>query len=144
MPKIIDVIHTNKQIFIVLDELPNFVYERRGKFLEAEDSGFFNFYKFDLFGNNKAFGGRRFDIPLKDGSVEKAHGQWWDSVPNDYYGLLYNVGISTLDKLANCYVFHSGKIDKKILDEWLRENAPSKDYHKYNNIRNQKHTEITK
>ena len=46
--KIIDVIDRKHaygvQRFLVLNKMPDFVYERQGRYLIAEDSGFYNFY----------------------------------------------------------------------------------------------------
>ena len=136
MPNVIDIIlHKNKystQWFVVLDEDPVFIHERRGNFLIAEDSGFFNFYKYEKCGESwKAFAGRKFDIPMIDGSVEKAYGQWWNCVPDDYIGLLCSPGVRTVDGLAKCNVFCSCYADPEIINAWLAENEPSNNYNKY-------------
>ena len=80
MPKIIDVIITkNKQIFVIVDKKPKFLYERKGDLLVADDDGFYNTYYYERPNKySKAFGGREFGIQLKDGNVEHAFGQWWD------------------------------------------------------------------
>lgn len=135
--KILDVIvHRNKdysQLFVVTDRKPEYKYERKGKWLIAEDSGFFSFYKYDRPSRGfQAFAGRKFDIPMVDGTVEKAHGQWWDGVPKDYQGLLISPGVATLEELESCYVFYGGRCcDREILDAWLSENEPSNNYEKY-------------
>ena len=100
--EIIDIIdHTNKysvQRFVVLNRSPNFMYEREGKWLIAEDSGFFNFYYYDRpCPNWEAFAGRKFNIKMKDGSIEEAYGQWWDGVPEDYQGLVDHTAYGTPD-----------------------------------------------
>ena len=92
--RIIDMIdHRNKygtQQYLVLNREPVFLYERKCDWLIAEDCGFFDFYHYKRpSGSFYAFAGRKFDIPLKDGSVEKAYGQWWHGIPSDYNGLLY-------------------------------------------------------
>ena len=134
--KIIDVInHQNKhfmQQFLVLNHEPQYLYERKEIWLIGEDSGFFSFYKYDrpsvgFF----AFAGRKFDIPLKNGSIEKAYGQWWDATPDDYYGLIYETGYGTLDSLSKCNVFCSVRVDRLIVDKWLAENKPSNNYNRY-------------
>ena len=102
MPKIIDVIIHGKykQISVVLDSMPVFLYERKGNRLEAEDDGFYNSYGFETPSKRwKAFAGRKFDIPLKDGTVEKAFGQWWDVDPKDLREETVNVGIGTIEML---------------------------------------------
>ena len=134
MPKIIDVIIHGKykQISVVLDSMPVFLYDRTGNRLEAEDDGFYKSYGFETpLERWKAFGGSKFDIPIKDGTVEKAVGQWWDVEPKDPKEEIINVGIGTLERLKTCYVFMSGRISKKKLTDWLEKNNPSEDYHKY-------------
>ena len=137
MVKIIDIIkHKDKyggsRIIIVVDDPPSFKYERVGDLLVGEDSGFFNFYKHVKPSKHyQAFAGRKFDIPLKDGSIEKAHGQWWDHLPSDYYKLLYSVGVASIQQLNDCYVFRSMKVDREIVDDWLSKNDPSNNYYKY-------------
>lgn len=120
------------QRFIVTDRKPVFVYERKGIWLIAEDSGFFGFYKYDPPGHSwRAFGGREFDIPLKNGSIEKAYGQWWDYMPPDHNGLLIETGYGTPEELSKCNVFCSVRVDPLLIDKWLAKNEPSNNYHRY-------------
>lgn len=134
--KIIDIIdHKNQcstQRFLVVSRKPKFTYERRGDFLIGEDSGFFNFYAYDSPSLGiRAFAGSKFDIPMKDGSTIKANGQWWNAMPEDYYGLLNSSGVSTIAELSKCHVFCSGNIDPQLIEDWLKGNEPGNNYHKY-------------
>lgn len=134
--KIIDIInHKNKyatQRFMVLNRNPVYVYERKGKWLIAEDSGIFNFLFYEKpSGRFYAFAGRKFEIPMKDGSIESAFGQWWDGIPGDYEGLLYRIGCGTPENLSKCNVFCSSNIDPVIVDDWLSKNKPTNNYNKY-------------
>ena len=125
-----------KQTFLVVDRLPKFTYEKRcnGNVLMAEDSDFFSFYEYDKpSGRFYAFGGRKFKIPIKNGESIRAYGQWWDYYPEEYSELTYDVGINTIDRLNDCYVFNSALVDKELVDSWLEENEPSHDYYKYEN-----------
>lgn len=120
---------------LVVDRMPEFVFERRGaNWLIGHDSGFFQFYKYDRPGPGwKAFAGLKFDIRMADGSVEKAHGQWWDARPTDFYGLTHSLGVNTIENLEQCYVFRGGiHVDRELVDAWLAQNATSNNYHKYN------------
>lgn len=154
MTKIIDVIlHKNKhytQTFIVIDESPDIKYEREGEFLIGECDGFFSFYKYERPSRHaKAFSGRKFTIPMKDGSNIEADGQWWDEIPDDYneLGLLYSTGANTPEKLSSCNVFMGYKIDKQLIDDWLENNEPSNNYYKYDSKNKDtfmKHTIISK
>jgi len=141
MPNIVDVIiHSchgylegHKQIFVIIDKPVNFLYERKGKYLVASDDGFYSCYEYDRPSKNwEAFGGRKFDIPMKDGTIEKAFGQWWDgghsqNAPEK----IVSIGVGTIEELHKCYVFMGGHISKKKLDEWLSNHEPSTDYDKY-------------
>lgn len=136
MSNIIDIIvHSHKygsQVMVVLDEPLSFVYEREGDYLIAEDGGFFSFYGYSpptsCF---QAFGGRKFEIPMKDGSIIEATGEWWDCTPPNYDGRVYSWGVSSIDELNECYVFCSGYVDKTLADKWLAKNEPSNNYYKY-------------
>lgn len=118
-----------EQKYYIVDKMPSFLYERKGDFLIAEDSGFFNFYKFKspsrAFG---AFAGRKFDIKLKDGTTIEASGEWWDYVPPDYMGLVKNIGIGTIEELNKCNVFMSVYVDTELIKHTIN---PSNNYFKY-------------
>jgi len=143
--EIIDLIHhRNKdytQEFLVLNRWPVFLYEQVGRYLMAEDSGFFNFYGYDTSGMNgpsnwKAFGGRKIIIPLKDGTIIEAKGQWWDSAPRDWQQLTQPVGAGTPQMLARCNVFCGIYCDPFLISNWLEKpngskNIPSNNYNKY-------------
>jgi len=137
MPNIIDVIfHQNKyflQKFLILDTMPDLLYERHGSILFATDDGFFDCYGYEAPSrNSRAFGGREFDIRMKDGSTIKANGQWWSiGAAKHCPEPLVSVGISTLPLLEKCYVFSSGNVFKSKLNAWLAEHEPSTDYAKY-------------
>jgi hypothetical protein len=131
--KIIDIIHhKNKygtQVFHILNRMPELLYERDGRWLIGEDSGFFNFYFYERPGPTwKAFAGRKFDIPMKNGTIEHAHGQWWDKMHPEYIGLLTSVGISTPERLGKCNVFVAMWADTQIVRHTIN---PSNNYHKY-------------
>ncbi len=134
--EIIDIIdHQNKysvQRFIVVNREPNYLYERKGNWLLAEDSGLFSFYYYERPSKGfYAFAGREFNIPMINGSIKKAYGQWWDRVPSDYQGLIDHVGCGTPETLARCYVFSGCSIDSVIITIWLSKNEPSNNYYKY-------------
>lgn len=135
MPNIQEVIihRTNygEQHFLILDQMPNFLFERKNNFIFAEDDGFFECYS-EVIGTSGAFAGRKFDIPMKDGSVVWAKGQIWNAghSENAPYPIKY-VGISTLDRLHSCYVFQSGYVNVDKLNSHLAKNEPTYDYYKY-------------
>lgn len=137
MPQIIDAIKTTSELYgthfyLVLDKEPEFLYERRNQNLVASDDGFYSCYHYEQPKHSRAFAGREFDIPLKDGPVIKANGQWWDgghrkNAPEP----ITSIGYKTIEGLNRCYVFIAGHISTEKLNAWLNENEPSSDYHKY-------------
>jgi len=141
MPEIVDIIITHctgvhkgfKQVFVIIDKPLNFLYERRSDCLVANDDGFYSSYFYERPDVQwKAFGGRPFDIPMKDGTTEKAYGQWWDGRHSENAPEpIVQVGVATLDELLECYVFTSGYISKIKLENWLRKNVPTSDYYWY-------------
>ena len=102
--KVIALVKFNDGVALVLNRSPNILYERNCVFLFAKDGLFHNFYYYrrpDYY--SQAFAGRVFDIPMLDGSFERANGQWWDGCPRGYKG----IAIGTIEKLKKCYVFWS-------------------------------------
>lgn len=144
MPNIIDVIrHSTKfaggltQGFIVLDKMPEFIYERRGNCLVAADDGFYDCLHYDKPSKNwKAFAGREFDLKMKDGTIEHAYGQWWSGKHQENAPeLIISLGMNTIEELHKCYVFCSGHVSKAKYDAWLSCNTPSDNYYKYDKNR---------
>ena len=127
-----------KQTFVVIDRPLRFLYEHRYKTHEddclvASDDGWYDCLFYERPDKNwRAFSGREFDIPMKDGTVVKASGQWWDgrhqeNAPEP----IISVGVATIDQLNNCYAFSSGHVSKVKLEKWLSENAPCTVYDWY-------------
>lgn len=139
--EIVDMIdHRNAygtQHMLVLNRYPQCLFERHGSLLIGNDDCIFRFFKYEGVGVHdpshwKAFGGDEFDIPMADGSIERANGQWWDFIGKDYADLTYSYGMNTIEELHVCPVFMGGlHIDRKIVDEWREHNEPSNNYHKY-------------
>lgn len=140
IPKIIDVIVSDNtgQMFLILDRLPEYNYERHGDWLHAEDSGFYDQYVYKKPTKYcKAFAGREFDIKMKNGDVEKACGQWWSGVNKELIpGQVCHPAYSTIEELQHCYVFRGGvSVEKKLVTDWLGKHEPSTDYWKYDQRR---------
>lgn len=107
--KIEAVVKFNHGEGLVLNRNPNYVYRRVSPtLLLAEDGPFCSVYGFQApQGRFKAFAGRKFDIPLEDGTVEKAHGQWWDCGYTGKVQVIYKSKAS----LEECYVFAGALAD---------------------------------
>ena len=69
----------------------------------------------------QAFGGRRFDIHLIDGSIEHCYGQWWDGIGNNCMNIIgdeiVNIVAENIDNLKNCYVFRGYQGIKKNIEK---------------------------
>ncbi len=136
--KIIDIIDHKSEHFtqrmLVVNRMPSLIYERKGQLLFGHDSGCFRFYGYEApYRSSKAFAGAEFSIPMIDGSVIEASGQWWDpGTPEEFHGLLYDYGMNTIEGLTKCNVFLGCiHIDCEIVDAWLASSWPGNNYHKY-------------
>lgn len=92
-----------------------FVYERIGGWLIGEDSGFFSFLYLNECQYSKAFSGRLIELPMVDGSVTLAKGQWWDGVHPEYSQLVTKVGCLSLEEKKTSNTFFSMWVDNQIL-----------------------------
>ena len=133
--KIVDVIHHytaySMQVFIVLDRMPRFVYERNGNDLTACDSGIYDFMHIQP-GTTRAFAGRKFDIEMADGSTLECHGQVWHGRNGEPPEPLIGAGINTIEGLAQCHVYMGcGGVSRAKYEAWLAVNKPSYNYNKY-------------
>lgn len=106
------------KIVYVLNKKPKFVYHRvdSNTIVGEADGIFYNCYYYEQcggnpnFGGNYAFGGNKFDIPLDDGNVIHAYGQWWGGVKESAKKYINkeldrNFAYSTIDELKRCYAF---------------------------------------
>lgn len=111
------VVKFNKGEALVLNRDPKFLYEGDGQALIARDGPFVAVYRYERpCGRFKAFAGREFDIPLKNGKLVHATGQWWDASLKGLVKATYN----TKARLLNCYVYYGCSADPDELRE-LRE-----------------------
>lgn len=123
--KIDALVKFNSGVAMVLNRKPNYKYQRDGNILWAKDGPFYDCYGYGSpSGTWKAFAGRKFELPMIDGSVTKCNGQWWDKdldVLSEKLNLdLGSVTIGTVSNLKSCYVF-SGTSGNKPEIEALAE-----------------------
>lgn len=74
-----------------------------------------NYYRYNKNERREAFGGRKFDVVLDNGEVEKCEGQWWDAVTDrareelekegNPFSKMMLIGVSSVDRLLDCYVY---------------------------------------
>ena len=122
--KIEAIVQFNDSEAFVLNRKPEFLYEKLGSYLFGTDGPFVNVYKYRQDNFAKAFAGRKFSIPMKDGSTIMANGQYWDSGANvlsEELGVkLINAIYQTKENLIDCYVFTGASLDKN----WLETERP--------------------
>jgi hypothetical protein len=103
--KVVAVVKFNDGEALVLNRPLNFLYEFSGRDLVGSDGPFQNVYRYELpSGRFKAFAGREFDIPLKDGGSVRANGQYWGAHLSGMISATYG----TVEQLVKCYVFTGG------------------------------------
>ena len=116
--------------YVVVDRMPKRIYERTGNSLVSHDDGVYDFLAIEP-GTKEAFGGSKFDIALADGSVYHATGDVWSVASPKGKEPTVSAGISTLEKLQQCYVFSGASVSIAKLQAWLDANTASNDYYKY-------------
>lgn len=144
--KIIAIVKFNNGEALVLQNKPQLKYTKYGDdTIVGTDGTFYSFYGRERFSEKwKAFAGRKFDLALTDGGVEKCYGQWWDTVTDRakkelgiYKGgneVVYATA-NSVDSLKSCYVFVGYNTLKHKLDE-IRKTYTGKvyDYWDYKKI----------
>ena len=137
--KIEAVVKFNDDEKLVLDKFPEVRYERHGRHLFGIDEYgiFVNVYRYEApLGRFHAFAGRKFDIPMIDGTVTKANGQWWDAGTGALAAFLgsevIRVTIETKKNLQKCYMFCGLRADM-VEYERLRKTYTGRvyDYREY-------------
>jgi hypothetical protein len=122
--KIISVVEFNDHEAYVINRKPKYIYQKeniKGELLlHAVDGGFVHCYKYEKpMGSSIAFAGRKFNLPLIDGGVEKCYGQWWDggqSTLMDAMGTkMCPVTLGTIEELKRCYVYYGSWMEKEAL-----------------------------
>jgi hypothetical protein len=129
--KILALVKFNSSVAMVLDEMPDLKFKKQGEFpfehvILGSDGTFLQTYFYDQPGTHwQAFGGRKFDIMMEDGSVEHCYGQWWDGVKETHKkmvdGEIVAVTAASIDDLKKCYVFFGYKGIKHKISELLSQ-----------------------
>jgi len=116
--KIIAVVEMNDGEAFVLDQKPDLKYTKYGfDTIVGIDEPFLSCYyhqtpippKYDKSFPWQAFAGRKFDLPLTDGTVEHCYGQWWwgitKSAKEQFDDEIITVTACDKESLRKCYVF---------------------------------------
>jgi len=116
MYEVLAVVKFNDREALVLNEKPKITYEKcshgsiRALLGIDQHMIFVNSYYYDEPDSKwQAFGGRKFNIPMHDGTFIKAKGQWW-SGGQKLFSMkigenIIPATVGTLKQLKNCYVF---------------------------------------
>lgn len=79
--KLLYLVESGESKFLVFDEMPDKISTKYGDdTIIGRIGGIFYDFLAKRNGRREAFGGRKFDIILDNGKVEKCEGQWWDAV----------------------------------------------------------------
>lgn len=126
--KIIAIVRYDDSYAYVLNRPVNFQYTKIDReTIIGEDEGLYTFYRYDIpSGRFYAFGGREFELPLTDGSVEKCYGQWWDGMSGAARELfegkeLCHFSCACIDKLKQCYVYYGCSAEKEWMERLISE-----------------------
>lgn len=125
-----------------MDEPIKYTYEKINEMLIGSDeTGIFYdclFYE-KPFGRFKAFGGREFDLPLKDGGTIHCSGQYWDgksSRASDIKGInIIPCTCGYIEDLKKCYVYcgHYANMEK-FQDLIEQYDGKIYEYHEYEEL----------
>ena len=129
--KIIDIVKFNHRHAFVLDGDFSLTYEKHGDLLIGSDEtqSFFDVLRYapcggdPTFGGNYAFGGRKFDLQMKDGSVTHCFGQYWSGGCAEAEKILGIESVdfthAPIDRLRKRFVFFDGTADKAKLQAMI-------------------------
>lgn len=134
------IVDCNATKAVVLKEELDYEYERYGSIIVGLDSTG-TFAKVYLYNNRlasgeRAFGGRKFKLPLKSGEVVECKGEWWFGVnarvEEIVGGELIEVAYGVEKSLKGCYVYTAAYAVASKLDEIIAGyNGKTYDYWEY-------------
>jgi len=106
------------------DEYEKFVFAGREFLIGSDENGvFYDVLYHRKESGPKAFGGREFSLPMKDGGTFKTDGWWWDGglpVAARMLGIeMGGVTIQDRPSLEKCFVFTARYMDVKMFNERL-------------------------
>lgn len=126
------VVESGDYKYLVFDEMPDKISTKYGDdTIIGRIGGIFYDFLAKRNERREAFGGRKFDIVLDNGEIEKCEGQWWDAVTErareelekegNPFSKMMLIGVSSVDRLSDCYVYYGlwaseSKIEEMIAD----------------------------
>lgn len=130
--KLLYLVESGKSKFLVFDEMPDKISTKYGDdTIIGRIGGIFYDFLAKRNERREAFGGRKFDIVLDNGEVEKCEGQWWDAVTDrareelekegNSFSEMMLIGISSVDRLLDCYVYCGLWASKSKVEEMVAD-----------------------
>ncbi|MEA4919362.1 MAG: hypothetical protein VB078_00340 [Clostridiaceae bacterium] len=128
--RIVDLVEMNSHHAYVLDNEYKLTYEKHGNLLIGSDetNTFFDVLIYEYPRGRKeyggyAFGGREFDVDMKDGTKTRCWGQYWSGgfrEAEKILGITFaDMPHNTIVQLQSCYVFCGGTAHKAKLEQML-------------------------
>lgn len=110
--KLLYLVESGKSKFLVFDEMPDKISTKYGDdTIIGRIGGVFYDFLAKRNERREAFGGRKFDIVLDNGEIEKCEGQWWDAVTDRAREELEKEGNPLYAfKVATAYFREQGKV----------------------------------
>lgn len=130
--KLLYLVESGESKFLVFDEMPDKISTKYGDdTIIGRIGGIFYDFLAKRNERREAFGGRKFDIVLDNGEIEKCEGRWWDAVTDRAREELEKEEISThwyfivgkpesiIDELINLEIG-----DTNVFYPHIKENRP--------------------
>lgn len=129
--KLLYLVESGKSKFLVFDEMPDKISTKYGDdTIIGRIGGIFYDFLAKRNERREAFGGRKFDIVLDNGEIEKCEGQWWDVVTDrareelekegNPFSKMMLIGVSSVDRLSDCYVYYGLWASKSKIEEMIK------------------------
>jgi hypothetical protein len=128
--KLLYIVESGNYKYLVFDEMPDKISTKYGDdTIIGRIGGIFYDFLAKRNERREAFGGRKFDIVLDNGEIEKCEGQWWDAVTDrageelekegNSFSEMMLIGISSVDRLLDCYVYCGLWASKSKIEEMI-------------------------
>lgn len=135
--KLLYLVESGESKFLVFDEMPDKISTKYGDdTIIGRIGGIFYDFLAKRNERREAFGGgRKFDIVLDNGEIEKCEGQWWDAVTDrareelekegNPFSKMMLIGVSSVDRLSDCYVYYGLWASESKIEEIVRRDVES-------------------
>ena len=119
--KLLYLVESGKSKFLVFDEMPDKISTKYGDdTIIGRIGGIFYDFLAKRNERREAFGGRKFDIVLDNGEIEKCEGQWWDAVTDRAREELEKEG-NPLSKMVLIGYFRGSEKEGQVFCDMITE-----------------------